>query len=183
MGSYLLPAPSQLQVLRVPGWALPGRPPNTPNPAPSLAVPETQTRCGSAEPPAGAGNRQGWVARAAPGRGAAVAPSVPGLWRLPCGTGAGEGPGRPRGAFGIGGDRQPGTLPRRWWRAWGCPLGRQGPPGSAVVSSSSNETNRQQLKTKRKRSPRGMSRAGDRGTYLLELGARKGRAKIMETYK
>lgn len=78
-------------------------------------------------------------------------------------------------------DRQPRPCPG------GCGCGavpcRQGPPGRAVVSSSSNETNRQQLKTKRKQSPRGTSRAGDGGTYLLELGARKGRAKIMETYK
>lgn len=42
-----------------------------------------------------------------------------------------------------------------------------------MVSSSSNETNRQQLKTKRKQSPRGTSRAGDGGTYLLELGGKE----------
>lgn len=66
----------------------------------------------------------------------------------------------------------------------GLSCSRRGPRACVVSSnSSSNETHHQQLKMQRKRSPSSVSRAGKRGTYLLELGARKGRAKIMETYK
>lgn len=91
-GSYLLPAPSQLQVLRVPGWALPGRPPNTPNPAPSLAVPETQTRCGGAEPPAGAGNAGGGWPWQHPGEERPWPRLSPGSGICPAGPGQGKGP-------------------------------------------------------------------------------------------
>lgn len=73
---------------------------------------------------------------------------------------AAKGASRPRGAFGIG--RAAGTphpCPSGV-RSGAVPSAGEVPGAVQVVSSNSNETNHQQLKTKRKQSPSGVSRAG-----------------------
>lgn len=79
-------------------------------------------------------------------------------WAVGC-TRAVEAAGRPGGAFGIGQAGTPHPCPGSdGSRA--VPSAGEVPGVVRVVSSSSNETNHQQLKTKRKRSPSGVSRAG-----------------------